>query len=116
MTEHRIVLDRERVLKFSNRSFFEIEKKIGKPVLLAVSDTEKASSLSFLATFLWAGMLHEKVSYDEVVEMIPLNRYTQLIEFMMGVIMEEFGLSQANGNGEKKSMTEATSGTGEVPS
>lgn len=116
MNEYRIVLDKERVLKFSNRSFMELEKRIGKSVVSifveAAQITDEAarqralmdafSKAEFITAFIYCGLLHEKVSYDNVVDLIPVNKYMEVMILALRVLPEEYGLSAKGETEDKK--------------
>ena len=91
-------------------------------VLGAKSDEERNSrmmnnffSSDFLTNFVYVGLIHEKdISRDKVIDIIPVSKYVEIMNFAMNVIMTEFGVSSTMENkpsGEKKSLTETT-GTG----
>lgn len=121
MTPYTITLDKERTLKFSNRSFLELEKHLGKPILAILMEalkleegqtevntsklTEALGSLKFLTSFVWAGLLHEKISYENCIDIVPMrfDKQMELMTLAMNVITTEFGLTVPE---EKKSITE----------
>jgi len=107
-----------------------LEKRLGRSVmgimaeLLQAKDREKQAmnvffSSEFLTGFVWAGLLHEKVNYDDVVDMIPVHKYTEITQMAMEVITQEFGYSAKEADKEagdvKKNSTESI-GTGQMPS
>jgi len=120
MNEHKINLDKERVLKFSNRSFMELERRLGKPIVSIFTETalqktteEKTkvlislfSSSQFITDFIYCGLMHEKepLSYDQVIDIIPVKQYMEIMTLAMTVITDEFGYSSKSksGAGKKK--------------
>ena len=107
MNEYKIILDKERVLKYSHRAFSEFEKRIGKSVVSIFTEgsNEKDdhvkqnkllaqfSSANFITDFIYCGLLHEKITYDAVMDMISPKHYMEIMTLAMHVLPEEFGLT-----------------------
>ena len=119
-----IHLDRERVLKFSNRAIRSIEGKFGGSLLTYFADTnatfqtdEKGNpilnelglpvpvasremmarmySIETVGTLVWGGLLHEHAyTMDEVVDMIPLSRIMEIANTVITHVLEEYGTSE----------------------
>lgn len=113
MNEYQITLDKERTLKLSNRAFREIEKKTGKSIFGMFADASLGSeeerfkkvadlffSVDFITAFVWAGLLHEKLTYEQVEEMILPSMYKDLMPQCLNIAMIEMGFM------EKKNLTE----------
>ena len=102
MNTYTLILDKERSLKYTNRSFRELEKRSGIPVLTKIGELSKGEIFSFeyITQFIWAGLIHESVPYETVIDIIPLKRYVELITFITNVVSQEYGL---NTKEEKKS-------------
>lgn len=94
MNTYNLLLDKERSLKYSNRSFRELEKRSGIAVLTKLQEmaTGNLFSLEYITQFIYCGLLHEKISFEQVVDIIPIKRYTELCTFMAKVVTEEYGL------------------------
>lgn len=134
MTDYPLFLDKERVLRYSNRSFRELEKRTGKPILKMMADLQSSDakeqqekmlntffSSQFITDFIWAGLRHENMSYEEVDELIPVRKLPELVQFAIKVITTEFGLESSAEEiaaapvEEKKNITEII-GIGAEPS
>lgn len=117
MKEYKITLDKERTLKFSMRSFKELEERTGKPVAsifmdavnLSAEEQQKAliktfMSSRFIADFIYCGLLHEQpsVSYDQVLDMIPPSKQMDIMMLALTALPEELGLSTSFKTGAKK--------------
>jgi len=113
--KYTITLDKERELVYTNRSFRELEKLSGKPILgllFEVFNTPENDrqekmitnflSSEFLTNFIYVGQLHneKKLSLNEVVEIIPVSKYNEIFAFCMKVILTEFGFSSGKGEAE----------------
>lgn len=113
MEVYKITLDKDRELKYSNRAFRELEKLTGKSILAVlaeISSTEDEAernkktleffmSSKFLTDFIYCGLLHDKVTYDQAIDMIPVKKYTEIMQVALKVITDEFSM----GGTEKKS-------------
>lgn len=119
MNEYTIVLDKERVLKYSNRSFKELEKKTGVPILAMLHEIfasenqqeqmmRKFFSSEFITDFIWAGLLHEKVPYETAIDIIPVKKYPAITELAIKIIMTEFGFEEAAEQKKIQNQTPAT--------
>lgn len=72
MKPYEIILDKPRKLIYNNRALYELEDKIGQPIMLLFQDQEKLSSIKTISILIWAGLLKEyKLSLDEVIDLIP---------------------------------------------
>ena len=118
MNTYIFIFDKERTLQYTNRSFRELEKRSGFAVLTKVQElsTGKAFSLQYITDFIWAGLLYEKIPYETVIDIIPLNKYLELTKFIVDIVTEEFGLPTLDSvSDEKKSENHQTNqqdGTG----
>jgi len=99
---YTFIFDKERTLQYTNRSFRELEKRSGFAVLTKVQElsTGKAFSLQYITDFIWAGLLYEKVPYETVIDIIPMNKYLDLTKLIVDIVTKEFGLDTLS---EKKS-------------
>ena len=105
MTE--VKLDKVRKLKFNARALYEAEKRLGCPVFVVLQDSDRLMSIEVLATFLWAGMLHNgELTFDETIDIIPDNKYVEIL----GIVMAE--VTAAVGTGEEKKNQTGKTGTG----
>lgn len=106
MNIYTIVLDKERSLKYSNRAFNELEKRSGVGVIAQISELSegKTLSLKYIADFIWAGLLYEKVPYETIIDIIPTNRYLELTKLIIEIVTAEFGLESVE-TIEKKNIT-----------
>lgn len=107
MNEYKIILDKERKLKYSNRSFMELEKRIGRSIVSIFTEAagktqaeqQKTllgtfSSGQFITDFVYCGLLHEgELTYDQVIDLIPANKYMELMALALEVLPAEFGLT-----------------------
>ena len=94
-------------MKYTNRSFREFEKRLGKSPLQIFYDNfsedgktpdkigilSKLSSFELISTFVYCGLLHEKTSYEQVVDIIPLKKTTELAMLIIEIITAEYGLA-----------------------
>lgn len=117
MNDYKIILDKERTLKYSNRSFIELEKLTGRPIVSVFTEAsqeataalqqkkimEVFSSVQFLTSFVYCGLLHEKeLTYDEIVDFIPSGKYMEIMTLALEVLPAEFGMSAKAGSVGKK--------------
>ena len=102
MNTYTFIFDKERTLQYSNRSFRELEKRSGIAVLTKVQELSagKTFSLQYITDFIWAGLLYEKIPYETVIDIIPVNKYLDLTKLIVDIITKEFGLDVFD---EKKS-------------
>lgn len=104
------------MLKYTNRSFRELEKRSGISTLEKISELAegKTLSLQYITDFIWAGLLYEKIPYETVIDIIPINKYLDLTKLIVEIVTKEFGLD------EKKTLevmgTEVQNWTGTEPS
>jgi len=113
MNTYTLHLDKERSLKYSNRSFRELEKRSGIAVLSKLQELSegKLLTLDYITQFIWAGLLHESVPFETVIDIVPVNKYTDLVTFIAKVVSEEYGLGDATEKKTKKSKS-VTTGNG----
>jgi hypothetical protein len=117
MNEYSIILDKERKLKYSNRSFMELEKRTGKSIVSIFTEAAQAktgqeqqkklmetfSTSQFLTDFVYCGLLHEgQLTYDQVIDLIPVKDYMAIMTLALEVLPAEFGLT---GKTDKKKAT-----------
>lgn len=117
MNEYSIILDKERKLKYSNRSFMELEKRTGKSIVSIFTEAAQAkdakeqqkklmetfSTSQFLTDFVYCGLLHEgQLTYDQVIDFIPVKNYMAIMTLALEVLPAEFGLA---GKTDKKKGT-----------
>ena len=107
MNEYKIILDKERKLKYSNRSFMELEKRLGKSIVsifteaVGLSPQEQQKKLvstfsngQFISDFVYCGLLHEgELTYDQVIDLLSPSRYMELMALALEVLPLEFGLT-----------------------
>ena len=108
MNTYTLLLDKERSLQYSNRSFRELEKRSGIAVLTKLQDVAKGDfpSVEYITQFIYCGLLHEKISYEQVIDIIPMKRFTDILTFMVKVVTAEYGLEGESTEEEKKSTEE----------
>lgn len=104
----KITLDKEREVVFTTRSLLDAERKLGYPVLHAVADPSKMASIEVITTLLWAGM-RDDVDYEDVVDMVPIDRYNEVIEVIVEAIEE--ALPESDGKKKKQNRSERRSKT-----
>jgi len=114
MNQHTINLDKERILIFSNRAFRELEKRTGKSIFGMFADSSQGTeeqrfqkltslffSIDFITGFIWAGLLHEKITYEAVEEMILPTMYKEIMPQCLNIALVEMGFMDKS---EKKNI------------
>ena len=113
MTE--VKLDKVRKLKFTNRALYEIEEKLGSPVLVLMQDSQKLQSIKVMTTLVWGGLLHkDDMTFDEVMDIIPtnMNHFAKVVESVMVAISDAMGIDGSDKQKKgKKLMAQAGTGT-----
>lgn len=71
----------ERTLRYGNRAFYELESETGKTWTELRPRMRAGSSQAFTAA-VWAGLLEDnpKITIDEVIDMIEVDRYEEIAE------------------------------------
>ena len=96
MNTFNIKLDKVRQLKFDNRAIFELEKQLGVSPIASLQDESKSTSIQFLASCVWAGLLHtDKLTFDEALDIIPLNEFNRVLETIVQALADAYGLGDA---------------------
>lgn len=108
MNDYKIILDKERTLRYSNRSFMELEKRMEKSVLSLFTDMGTAtngdtpqkmlmaqfSSAKFISDFIYCGLLHDpEMDSEKVIDIIPVSKYTEIMLTAINILTTEFGLT-----------------------
>lgn len=113
MKPYKIDLDKPRNLIYNNRALYELEDKIGMPIMLLFQDQDKLSSIKTISILIWAGLLKEyKLSLDEVIELIPPEKTKESVVVVIRALGVALGVTdeaidEEMGKIEKKNLSKA---------
>lgn len=94
MKPYEINLDKPRKLIYNNRALYELEDKIGQPIMLLFQDQEKLSSIKTISILIWAGLLKEyDLSLDEVIDLIPPEKTKESIVIVIRALGIALGVT-----------------------
>lgn len=92
-----IKLDKTRKLTFNNRALYELEEKLGQPIMVVFQDQEKLSSIKTISILIWAGLLKEyKLSLDEVIDLIPSEKIKENMIVVIRALGDSLGVSDTD--------------------
>lgn len=105
MKQFKVKLDKQRVLKLTNRTIMDMEDHFGGSPLNAIgfkvgNESEmmlNLASLSFLHKIVYFGLKHAEdcPSMDECIDLIPMNRATALATKCFELLDDAYGLSDS---------------------
>lgn len=116
MNDYKIILDKERTIKYSNRSFIELEKRTGQSIVSIFTEaTSEAtpelqqrklvgifSTSKFINDFIYCGLLHEKINYEDIIDMVSVNKYIEIMTLAFKILPEEYGFTSTAKKETKK--------------
>lgn len=77
-------------IKYTNRSLLNIEERLGIGILTLIKDNEKMTELSTVTVFAWAGIGRAEVSFDDVVDAMEPEKYSEIIDEISAAITKAF--------------------------
>lgn len=104
MRTHEIHLDKPRILKYSNMAMLELEDKLGVPLLNVMGNEEILLKARTLSLFLWAGLSHEGLSFEEVAELVPFKRLYEVAPILIKAVGLAVGASEEKYDEEIKKL------------
>ncbi|MGR3220738.1 MAG: hypothetical protein ACUZ8H_13115 [Candidatus Anammoxibacter sp.] len=94
MKSFEIKLDKARKLVYNNRALYELEDKVGMPIMLLFQDQNKLSSIRTISILIWAGLLKEyNLTLDEVIDIIPPEKTKENIVIVIRALGIALGVT-----------------------
>lgn len=83
------IQDREFTLKYNNKSLFNIEKIIDKPIYEVFENENELKKMHTIYAFVWGG-IQENISFDEFSDIAELKEVADMLPKVMELITESF--------------------------